>query len=100
MKNAMSVLNRFKNDEDGAALIEYTVLIGILLVGVVATIWSRRHVGKRQVDGAERSALIRPLAEAAAGRTRSLGQLAWTKVRFVAAAPAASFRLFPLQPTR
>lgn len=38
MKNAMSVLNRFKNDEDGAALIEYTVLIGILLVGVVATI--------------------------------------------------------------
>ncbi len=38
MKNAMSVLNSFKNDEDGAALIEYTVLIGILLVGVVATI--------------------------------------------------------------
>ena len=38
MKNAMSVLNRFKNDEDGAALIEYTVLIGILLVAVIATI--------------------------------------------------------------
>jgi pilus assembly protein Flp/PilA len=38
MKNAMSVLNGFKNDEDGAALIEYTVLIGILLVAVIATI--------------------------------------------------------------
>jgi pilus assembly protein Flp/PilA len=31
-------LDRFKNDEDGAALIEYTVLIGLMLVGVVITI--------------------------------------------------------------
>ena len=29
---------RFKKDEDGAALIEYTVLLGILLVAVVAII--------------------------------------------------------------
>ena len=29
---------RLKNDEEGAALIEYTVLIGLMLVGVVATV--------------------------------------------------------------
>jgi pilus assembly protein Flp/PilA len=38
MQKAVSVLRRFKNDEDGAALIEYTVLIGLMLVGVIATI--------------------------------------------------------------
>ena len=31
-------LTRFRNDEDGAALIEYTVLLGLMLVAVVATI--------------------------------------------------------------
>jgi pilus assembly protein Flp/PilA len=29
---------RFKKDEDGAALIEYTVLLGILLIAVIAVI--------------------------------------------------------------
>ena len=29
---------RFKKDEDGAALIEYTVLLGIMLVAVIAVI--------------------------------------------------------------
>jgi pilus assembly protein Flp/PilA len=29
---------QFKQDEDGAALVEYTVLLGILLVAVIATI--------------------------------------------------------------
>jgi pilus assembly protein Flp/PilA len=38
MSKASTVLNRFKNDEDGAALIEYTVLLGLMLVAVVATI--------------------------------------------------------------
>ena len=38
MRKALSALSRFRNDEDGAALIEYTVLLGILLVAVVATI--------------------------------------------------------------
>ena len=45
MRNALMVLgglkpvlNRFKKDEDGAALIEYTVLLGILLVAVIAVI--------------------------------------------------------------
>ena len=38
MSKALIVLNQFKNDEDGAALIEYTVLLGLMLVAVVATI--------------------------------------------------------------
>jgi pilus assembly protein Flp/PilA len=38
MSKALTVLNQLKNDEDGAALIEYTVLLGIMLVAVVATI--------------------------------------------------------------
>jgi pilus assembly protein Flp/PilA len=33
-----SVLRRLQCDEDGAALVEYTVLLGILLVAVIATI--------------------------------------------------------------
>jgi pilus assembly protein Flp/PilA len=38
MSKALTVLNQFRNDEDGAALIEYTVLLGLMLVAVVATI--------------------------------------------------------------
>ena len=38
VNKAKSVLNRFKTDEDGAALIEYTVLLGILLIAVIAII--------------------------------------------------------------
>jgi pilus assembly protein Flp/PilA len=38
MGNAFSVLRQFKNDEDGAALIEYTVLLAILLIAVVTSI--------------------------------------------------------------
>lgn len=38
MRNVTSALGEFKNDEDGAALIEYTVLVGLMLVGVVATV--------------------------------------------------------------
>jgi pilus assembly protein Flp/PilA len=38
MRKALTVFDRVRNDEDGAALIEYTVLLGIMLVAVVATI--------------------------------------------------------------
>ena len=38
MRNALTVFSQFRNDEDGAALIEYTVLLGLMLVAVVATI--------------------------------------------------------------
>jgi pilus assembly protein Flp/PilA len=34
----ISLLNRIKKDENGAALIEYTVLLGILLIAVIAII--------------------------------------------------------------
>jgi pilus assembly protein Flp/PilA len=38
MLKVMSLIGRLRRDEDGAALIEYTVLLGILLVGVIAAI--------------------------------------------------------------
>ena len=38
MRISSKMLSRFRTDEDGAALIEYTVLLGILLVAVIATI--------------------------------------------------------------
>jgi Flp pilus assembly pilin Flp len=34
----VKVFSQFLKDEDGAALIEYTVLLGILLIAVIATI--------------------------------------------------------------
>jgi len=38
MSNAWNAVRRFGKDEEGAALIEYTVLLGILVVAVIATI--------------------------------------------------------------
>ncbi len=38
MRKALTVFDQFASDEGGAALIEYTVLLAILLVGVVSTI--------------------------------------------------------------
>ena len=38
MSKAMKILSQFLKDEDGAALIEYTVLLGVLLIAVIATI--------------------------------------------------------------
>ncbi|HTS40741.1 MAG TPA: Flp family type IVb pilin [Xanthobacteraceae bacterium] len=38
MTKVLNLAKRFAADEEGAALIEYTVLIGILLVAVIATI--------------------------------------------------------------
>jgi pilus assembly protein Flp/PilA len=35
---ALKLLQNLRRDEDGAALIEYTVLLGILVVAVIATI--------------------------------------------------------------
>jgi pilus assembly protein Flp/PilA len=38
MRKALEVVKKFANDEEGAALIEYTVLLGVLIVTVIATI--------------------------------------------------------------
>jgi len=38
MSSALNFLKRVKNDEEGAALIEYTALLAILLVAVIAII--------------------------------------------------------------
>jgi pilus assembly protein Flp/PilA len=38
MHNAMQEMKRLARDEEGAALVEYTVLLGIMLVAVITTI--------------------------------------------------------------
>lgn len=38
MRKYFNSLVQLKKDEEGAALIEYTVLLGIMLVAVIATI--------------------------------------------------------------
>jgi pilus assembly protein Flp/PilA len=38
MKKTLKLIRGLGRDEDGASLIEYTVLLGILLVAVIATI--------------------------------------------------------------
>ena len=38
MSNALTLVRRLAKDEDGASLVEYTVLLGILLVAVIASI--------------------------------------------------------------
>ena len=38
MSTVLNVVRRFGKDEEGASLIEYTVLLGILLVAVIVTI--------------------------------------------------------------
>ena len=37
-RQLLKLLNQLKSDENGAALIEYTVLLGIMLVAVIAII--------------------------------------------------------------
>ncbi|MFB9269916.1 Flp family type IVb pilin [Bradyrhizobium erythrophlei] len=38
MRNAWNLIRKLSRDEKGAALIEYTVLLGIMLVAVIASI--------------------------------------------------------------
>jgi len=38
MRHAMRLIKKLKNDEKGAALVEYTVLLGVMLVAVISTI--------------------------------------------------------------
>ena len=38
MRSVATLMNQLKSDENGATLIEYTVLLGIMLVAVIAII--------------------------------------------------------------
>lgn len=38
MKKLMTMARQFRDDENGAAMIEYTVLLGVITVAVIATI--------------------------------------------------------------
>ena len=38
MRSVLNLIKELKSDEDGASLIEYTVLLAILLVAVIAII--------------------------------------------------------------
>ena len=40
MSNALTLFRRLGKDEDGASLVEYTVLLALLLVAVIAVIGS------------------------------------------------------------
>ena len=40
MRYLVKLVRQLKADEDGAALVEYTVLLGILLVAVIAIIFA------------------------------------------------------------
>lgn len=47
MKKLMAVAKRFHEDEDGAAMVEYTILLGIITVAVIGTIiWVGGWVGQ------------------------------------------------------
>ncbi|QND58640.1 Flp family type IVb pilin [Mesorhizobium huakuii] len=38
MKNFMTMARQFRDDDTGAAMVEYTVLLGIITVAVIATV--------------------------------------------------------------
>ncbi|BCG75750.1 pilin [Mesorhizobium sp. 113-1-2] len=38
MKKFMTMTRQFRDDETGAAMVEYTVLLGIITVAVIATV--------------------------------------------------------------
>jgi pilus assembly protein Flp/PilA len=38
MRHTLQLIKSFRQDEEGAALVEYTVLLGIMLVAVITTI--------------------------------------------------------------
>jgi pilus assembly protein Flp/PilA len=38
MKKALEIIRRVSRDEDGATMVEYSVLLGIMLVGAIVAI--------------------------------------------------------------
>ena len=49
MSHTVNLLHRLGKDEDGASLIEYTVLVAILLIAVIATIGTSRRVSLSRI---------------------------------------------------
>ena len=37
MSRVLSLVSKLRNDQDGAAMIEYTVLLGVMMVGVIVS---------------------------------------------------------------
>ncbi|RUW85689.1 Flp family type IVb pilin [Mesorhizobium sp. M1E.F.Ca.ET.063.01.1.1] len=38
MKKLMTMARQFRNEENGAAMVEYTILLGIITVAVIASV--------------------------------------------------------------
>ena len=38
MSKVLNLVSKLRKDQDGAAMIEYTVLLGIMMVGVLSTV--------------------------------------------------------------
>ena len=38
MSNVLNLVSKLRQDQDGAAMIEYTVLLGVMMGGVMATV--------------------------------------------------------------
>lgn len=38
MKKLMTIARQFRDDENGAAMVEYTILLGLITVAVIASI--------------------------------------------------------------
>ena len=66
MRSYFAAVRSFLHDDDGAALIEYTMLIGILVLAVIASIIAVGGLGEQAVDDVERPSLLKPLSPASA----------------------------------
>jgi pilus assembly protein Flp/PilA len=85
MRNALQLLKRFGKDEEGAALVEYTVLLGVMLVAVIGTIvlvggwvntkWAAlwTALSSNYATGSSRASLVGTLVGATMATSRSCG---------------------------
>jgi len=71
MSNALTLVRRLSKDEDGASLVEYTVLLGLLLVAVIAVIGS---VGPGSAASGRLCANLCPALPADCGRPAAPGR--------------------------
>lgn len=55
MKTILNSVRRFRDDEDGAAMVEYTILLGLITVATIGAVvfiggWTSAQWGKLQTD--------------------------------------------------